>query len=93
MDKLFAFYFIFFDPLPACQRSLGGTGQARLAALLPPAPLPRLLHPCLCQDLLEDGTAWVVCEGPPEDPGDERVGPSVAGDPSFDPKKVSLKDL
>ena len=64
-----------------CQGSLGSTGPPRMAAVVPSAPFPRQFHPGMCAHLLEDREAWIVREGPPEDPRNERMGPSLPGNP------------
>lgn len=63
-------------------------GQARVAAQLSPEDVPRKLYSCVRSRLFQNGAARVVCQGAPDDPGSERVGQSVAGDPDFDPAQA-----
>ena len=64
-----------------------------LAAVVPPAHVPRLVHSGVRADLLEVGAARVLRQEPPADPGAQRVGPSVAGGARVDAAQVTAPAL
>ena len=75
------------------QAGVGGLGPEGVAALVPPAEVSRQLYPGVRTDLLEAREARGVCQGPPEDTGGQRVGPSVARGAGLDPQTVRQDDF
>jgi len=78
--------------IPAHWQMQGGAQlhrQAGVSAELPPEALPRPLHPGLRQDILENRAGWLLRSKPPADPGTERLGPPVAGNPRVHAAKAS----